>query len=411
MSEAERGGPSTIAILGSTGSIGTQALDIIARAPLAFNVSVLAATGRQPQLLAEQVRRFRPPLVAVSDPGCVTEVTAAIDAVRAPGDRTVRVVIGEEGMAEAASATADVVLNGIAGAAGLGATLAAIRAGNIVGLANKESLTVGGSVVLRAVAEAAPGAPVSERLRPVDSEHSAIWQCLAGATRSDVRELVLTASGGPFRGRKVEDLRDVTPEQALKHPTWSMGPLNTVNSATLVNKGLELIEAALLFGNYLPAGDPYDAVQVVLHPQSLVHSMVSFIDGSTIAQVSPPDMRLPISLAMGWPLRTPDAAPAMDWSRSLSMTFEPLDDETFPALSLARAAGRAGGTAPAVYTAANEAAVAAFLAGQASFLSIVETVERVLTEHTTVPEPTLEDVLDADRSARARAAELLKVMA
>jgi 1-deoxy-D-xylulose-5-phosphate reductoisomerase len=244
---------------------------------------------------------------------------------------------------------------------------------------------------------AAPG-----QIVPVDSEHSAIAQCLRGGRADEVRRLVLTASGGPFRGRRRAELADVTPEQALAHPTWRMGPVITVNCATLVNKGLELIEAHLLFGV------PFDRIGVVVHPQSVVHSMVEFADGSTLAQASPPDMRIPIALALAWPDRVADAAPAMDWATAHTWTFEPLDEHAFPAVSLAREAGRTGGTCPAAYNAANEECVAAFLAGALSFTGIVDTVMRVISEHDGARQGaiSLEDVLDADRWARARAREL-----
>ena len=270
-----------------------------------------------------------------------------------------RIVTGAD-VVGLAALDCDVVLNAIAGAAGLRATLSALDAGRTVALANKESLVAGGPLV---TGRARPG-----QLRPVDSEHSALAQCLRGGTVGEVRRLVVTASGGPFRGRSRESLQAVTPAEALAHPTWDMGTLITTNSATLVNKGLEVIEAHLLFDI------PYERIDVVVHPQSIVHSMVEFTDGSTLAQVSPPDMRLTISLALGWPDRVPDAAPAMDWTKAQSWGFEPLDDTAFPAVSLARRAGAAGGCAPAVYNAANEALVTAFHAGSIGFLQIVDTV-------------------------------------
>ena len=297
-------------------------------------------------------------------------------------------------MTEIAAWPCDTVLNAVTGAAGLSATLASLDAGRTLALANKESLIIGGPLV---GGRAAPG-----QIVPVDSEHSAIAQCLRGGQASEVRRLVLTASGGPFRGRRRGELAGVTPEQALAHPTWRMGPVITVNSATLVNKGLELIEAHLLFGM------PFDRIAVVVHPQSVVHSMVEFTDGSTLAQASPPDMRIPIALALAWPDRVAGAAPAVDWTTAHSWTFEPLDEHAFPAVSLAREAGRAGGTCPAAYNAANEECVAAFLAGALSFTGIVDTVMRVISEHDGARQGavSLEDVLDADRWARARAREL-----
>ena len=384
-----------LVLLGSTGSIGTQALDVVARAePGRFRVVGLSSTGRDPQALAEQARATGAEVVAVSDPG-------AADAVRTLVGGSIKVLAGPDASDELAAWPCDVVLNGVAGLAGLRATLTALAAGRTVALANKESLIAGGPLVR----EALGGDRLLDRVLPVDSEHSALWQCLAGARAGEVARLVLTASGGPFRGRSRDSLSGVTPADALAHPTWDMGPLVTINSATLVNKGLEMIEAQLLFGDVLP-GDPYDAIDVVVHPQSLVHSMVTYVDGSTIAQLSPPDMRLPIALALGWPDRVADAAPAMDWAAPISMTFEPLDTEAFPSVGLARAAGRAGGTAPAVFAAANEDAVASFLAGNLPFVGIVSTIDRVLSEHQPTPTPTLEDVLEAERWARARAQEV-----
>jgi 1-deoxy-D-xylulose-5-phosphate reductoisomerase len=263
----------------------------------------------------------------------------------------------------------------------------------VLALANKESLVAGGSLVTR---RARPG-----QIVPVDSEHSALAQCLRAGRVDEVDRLVLTASGGPFRGRRRDELTAVTPEQALAHPTWDMGPVVTINSATLVNKGLEVIEAHWLFDL------PYDRIDVVVHPQSVVHSMVQYVDGSTIAQASPPDMHLPIALAMRWPERVPRAARPVDWTAAASWTFEPLDTEAFPAVNLARSAGSRGGTAPAVFNAANEEAVAAFVDGRLPFLGIVDTVAEVVGEHDVVPEPTLEDVLAAETWARERARELV----
>jgi 1-deoxy-D-xylulose-5-phosphate reductoisomerase len=286
------------------------------------------------------------------------------------------------------------VLNAVTGAVGLAATLAALDAGHVLALANKESLIMGGPLV---TARAAPG-----QIVPVDSEHSAIAQCLRSGHADEVRRLVLTASGGPFLHRDRAELSEVTPEQALAHPTWSMGPVITVNSATLVNKGMELIEAHLLFG----VG--FDRIEVVVHRQSVVHSMVEFTDGSTIAQASPPDMRIPIALALGWPGRVAGAAPAIDWTTSHAWTFEPLDEDAFPAVELARQAGRAGGAAPAVYNAANEECVGAFLTGRIAFTGIVDTVARVVSEQGGCGRDiaTIDDVLAADQRARQRAREL-----
>jgi 1-deoxy-D-xylulose-5-phosphate reductoisomerase len=289
-----------------------------------------------------------------------------------------------------------VVLNGMTGSIGLAPTLAALVAGRTLALANKESLIVGGPLVKRA---AAPG-----QIVPVDSEHSALAQCLRGGRPQEVRRLILTASGGPFRGRRRAELAAVTPDQALAHPTWRMGPVVTINSATLVNKGLELIEAHLLFDV------PMTAIDVVVHPQSVVHSMVEFVDGSTLAQCSPPDMRLPIAMALHWPDRVLDVAPACDWTTAHTWTFEPLDDAAFPAVRLAREVGAAGGLAPAIYNAANEEAVAAFLAGELAFTGIVDTVARVVDESAEEAlgnVDQLADVLQAETSARARARALI----
>jgi 1-deoxy-D-xylulose-5-phosphate reductoisomerase len=302
------------------------------------------------------------------------------------------VIAGPEAMAQAATWPGDVVLNGVAGAVGLTATIAALDAGRTLALANKESLITGGSLV---TGRAAPG-----QIVPVDSEHSTLAQCLRGGAAGEVRRLVLTASGGPFRGWSRDRLATVTPEQALAHPTWNMGPSNSLNSATLVNKGLELIEAYLLFGVRL------DQIAVVVHPQSIVHSMVEFTDGATLAMASPPDMRLPIALALAWPDRVPDAAPALDWSRAATWTFEPLDDDAFPAVRLAREAAGVGGTAPAVYNAANEECLDAFMAGKIPFTGIVDTVAQVVSEHDASGDASLEDVLAVDAWARTRAREL-----
>ncbi|MGC5016098.1 1-deoxy-D-xylulose-5-phosphate reductoisomerase [Streptosporangium sp. DT93] len=383
----------SVVLLGSTGSIGTQSLDVIARSPGRFRVAALAAGGGRIDLLARQAAEFRPEAVAVADPSAVPELRAALAAHGVDA----RVLAGPEGVAEAASWPADVVLNGITGALGLTSTLAALEAGRVLALANKESLIVGGPLVRRL---AKPGS-----LIPVDSEHSALAQCLwaagpGGPDARAVRKLVVTASGGPFRGRRRADLGDVTPEQALAHPTWSMGPVITVNSATLVNKGLEVIEANLLFDI------GFDRIEVVVHPQSVIHSMVEFVDGSTVAQASPPDMRLPIALALGWPERVAGAARPVDWTTAHTWTFEPLDDEAFPAVALARHVGTAGGTAPAVYNAANEVCVEAFMAGRLPFLGIVDTVASVVSEHTVTEAGSVAEVLDADAWARIRAREL-----
>jgi 1-deoxy-D-xylulose-5-phosphate reductoisomerase len=384
-----------VVVLGSTGSIGTQALDVARNAPDRFSVTALAAGGSDVALLAEQAVEFGVDVVGISRDDRAQELAERLDAL---GSRP-RIVAGRK-VVELAGLDCDVVLNGIAGAAGLRATLTALEAGRTVALANKESLIAGGPLV---TGLAKPG-----QLRPVDSEHSALAQCLRSGRPDEVRRLVVTASGGPFRGRSRESLTAVTPAEALAHPTWNMGTLITTNSATLVNKGLEVIEARLLFDV------PYDRIDVVVHPQSIVHSMVEFTDGSTIAQLSPPDMRLTISLALGWPDRVPDAAPTMDWTKAQHLVFEPLDDAAFPAVALARRAGTAGGCAPAVYNAANEALVTAFHAGTIGFLQIVDTVELVLSEWLSEYPPgtgnpgTVEDVEHADDWARSRARELTR---
>jgi 1-deoxy-D-xylulose-5-phosphate reductoisomerase len=368
-----------VLILGSTGSIGTQALDVIAANPDRFQVVGLAAGGGNPGLLAQQRAETSVSNVAVADDAAAAGVG---DVTYAGPDAVTRLVENTE---------ADVVLNALVGALGLKPTLAALATGARLALANKESLVAGGPLVLKA---AKPG-----QLVPVDSEHSAMAQCLRGGTADEVGKIVLTASGGPFRGWTAERLEDVTPEQAGAHPTWSMGPMNTLNSASLVNKGLELIETHLLFGV------TYDRIEVVVHPQSIVHSMVTFTDGSTLAQASPPDMKLPIALALGWPDRVPEAALACDFSTASTWEFEPLDAEVFPAVELAREAGRKGGCLTAVYNAANEEAAAAFLAGRIRFPAIVRTIAEVMraADQWAAEPATVEDVLDAQHWARERA--------
>ncbi|WP_104197067.1 1-deoxy-D-xylulose-5-phosphate reductoisomerase [Cryobacterium sp. M15] len=354
-----------VIILGSTGSIGTQALDVIRSHPDRFEVVGLAA-GSNRDLLAVQALDFQ-----------VEHTALGADAA----EQLVRDI------------DADVVLNGITGSVGLGPTLAALKAGRILALANKESLIVGGDLVKSL---AAPG-----QIVPVDSEHSAIAQALLAGTPPEVRRLVLTASGGPFRGFTREQLARVTPAEALAHPTWNMGLVVTTNSATLVNKGLEIIEAHLLFDV------EYDRIDAVVHPQSVVHSMVEFVDGSTIAQASPPDMRLPISLGLDWPNRVAAVGTPIDWTVPHSWTFEPLDNAAFPAVELAKKVGRMGGTYPAVFNAANEQAVAAFHAGRIGFLDIVDTVLRVVESHEQGPNLTRESLAEAERWARDAADKLI----
>jgi 1-deoxy-D-xylulose-5-phosphate reductoisomerase len=378
-----------VVILGSTGSIGTQALDVIRRNPDRFDVVGLAASGSRMELLSEQVAEFRPSVVAISS-GSASDL--AVDGPM-PG-----VMVGPRALVDIAGVECDVVVNGLAGAVGLEPTLAALQAGSVVALANKESLIIGGDLVR--------GIAGPDQIVPVDSEHSALAQCLRSGTRAEVRRLILTASGGPFRGWSASELEGVTPSQALAHPTWDMGPLVTINSATLMNKGLEVIEAHLLFDF------SFTEISVVVHPQSIVHSMVEYVDGSTIAQVSPPDMRLPIALSLDWPRRIVDAAPANRWDSPTSWDFYPLDEAAFPAVGLARRAGSAGGTAPAVLNGANEVCVDAFLNGRLPFTGIVSTVSAIVEEHLNSgwisgETVTLEDVLTADAWARERVVALL----
>ncbi|QGF24940.1 1-deoxy-D-xylulose-5-phosphate reductoisomerase [Raineyella fluvialis] len=398
-----------VIILGSTGSIGTQALEVIASRRDQFRVVGLAAGGGSVDVLAEQVLEYAPRTVALARPTAVQDLQLALYAAAQQrgwnrGDvRLPRIIAGADAATELAAEPADVVLNGITGSVGLLPTLAALRAGTTLALANKESLVIGGRLVTEA---AAPG-----QLVAVDSEHSAFAQCLRAGRASEVDKLVLTASGGPFRGRTRDELTDVTPDQAMAHPTWQMGRVITINSATLVNKGLELIEAGLLYDM------PLDRIQVVVHPQSIVHSAVQYVDGALIAQCSPPDMKLPIALGLTWPDRVAGAAAPVDWTTAASWTFEPLDTVAFPAVELARRAGTLGGTAPAVFNAANEVCVDAFCEGRIGFLAIVDTITAVLDEHesgagTPVTEGsrfvgddaiTVETVLAADAWARQAA--------
>ncbi len=354
-----------VIILGSTGSIGTQALDVIRANPERFEVVGLAA-GSNSEMLAEQAAEF-----FVDDTALGAEDAEAL--VR--------------------NVEADVVLNGITGSVGLGPTLAALETGRTLALANKESLIVGGDLV---TGIAKPG-----QIVPVDSEHSALAQALLAGKPYEVRRLVVTASGGPFRGRSRESLAGVTPAEALAHPTWAMGLVVTTNSATLVNKGLEVIEAHVLFDV------PYDRIDVVVHPQSVVHSMVEFIDGSTLAQASPPDMKLPISLGLDWPHRVSGVGRPIDWTTAQTWTFEPLDDVVFPAVALAKEVGRAGSSYPAVFNAANEQAVHAFHAGAIGFTDIVETVRQVVENHEADGELTRESLAAAELWARQAADKLI----
>ncbi len=385
-----------VALAGSTGSIGTQALDVLAAEPGSFELVAIGATGRQPEVLIEQARAYRPSIVAVSDESAAA---AIIDAL--PG---VDVRVGPEAMPSLA-ADADVVVNGVVGFAGLSVTLATLAAGRRLALANKESLIAGGPVVQQV--RRTPGA----ELVPVDSEHGAIHQCLrATDNRERVARLVLTASGGPFRGRSSAELANVTVADALAHPTWSMGPKITVDSSTLMNKGLEVIEAYELFGT--PAGEAgygigFDEIDVVVHPQSIVHSMVEFTDASTIAQLSVPDMRLPIGYALAWPDRITTPFGRIDWSQLGRLDFEAPDHTTFPCLGLAYEAGRIGGTAPAWLNAANEIAVAAFLDGRIAWGDISRVISATLELHDGAGANDAADIIAADTEARRLATSCL----
>lgn len=391
-----------VVLLGSTGSIGTQALQVIDQYAERFDVVALSAGGHSLELLAQQCVRYRPQIVGIHSDG----VDELAQLIRAKGGTLPEILHGAEASTQIAGSFSEaVVLNGITGGVGLGPTLAALEAGATLALANKESLVVGGSLVRRCMRR--PG-----QIVPVDSEHSAIAQCLESGVhekgltasrvtgKSEVAQLVLTASGGPFRGKKRHELTDVTPQQALAHPTWSMGPVVTINSSTLVNKGLELIEAHLLFD--IPADD----IVPVVHPQSIVHSMVTWKDGATIAQASPPDMKLPIALGLTWPERLPDIERSVDFLRAQEWTFEPVDFETFPALTLARAAVSESATHPAVYNAANEVFVQAFLDERLPYLSIVDLLAQVLGEHSGIAQPSVEDILGVEEWARNRAEHL-----
>jgi len=393
--------PRDVVILGSTGSVGTQAIDIVRRNPDRFRVVGLGAGGGNVALLAEQALALGVEVVGVAKASAAQDLQLAFYAQAqrrgyATGDfRVPKILAGPDAMTELAEWPCDIVLNAVVGSLGLAPTLAALRAGRTLALANKESLVAGGPLVKAALTR--PG-----QIVPVDSEHSALAQCLRAGAAREVRRLILTASGGPFRGRRREELTAVTPEQALAHPTWNMGPVVTINSATMVNKALEVIEAHELYGV------AYADITVMIHPTSVIHSMVEFVDGSTIAQASPPDMRLPIALALGWPDRVVDAAAAVDWTKAHTWEFFPLDDEAFPAVALAKAAGEAGRCRPAIYNAANEECVAAFVDGRLPFLGIVDTIERVLGDAPDFPEPgTVEEVLAAESWARAHARELI----
>jgi 1-deoxy-D-xylulose-5-phosphate reductoisomerase len=389
-----------IVILGSTGSIGTQAIEVVAANPERFRVTAISAGGADLALLARQAVALGVQAVGAAR-GERDIVAAAIRQAAGEAGRAgfaPEILVGPAASTDLAASGADVVLNGIDGSIGLRPTLAALHAGSTLALANKESLIVGGSLVTTAAK--------AGQIVPVDSEHSAIAQCLRGGSADEVRRLVVTASGGPFRGWSQAALETVTPAQALAHPTWAMGPVVTTNSATMVNKGLEVIEAHLLFDI------PFERIEVVVHPQSVVHSMVEFVDGSVLAQASPPDMRLPIALGLAWPHRVEGAAAACDWSNATSWEFFPLDEDAFPAVRLSRAVGAAGSSFPAVFNAANEECVQAFLAGHTRFLNIVSTVARVVDEwsghaENDSSELSVESVLSAETWARKRAQEVL----
>ena len=372
-----------IVILGSTGSIGVQALEIVVAHPNKFRVVGLSAGRKNPALLMEQAKKFNVPIVGSMAP--------------APQTDGVKVIDGDNSSVEIAALPCDIVLNGITGSIGLGPTLSALAVGNKVALANKESLVAGGELVMKYG---------RDKLIPVDSEHSAIFQAMLAGKESDVKKLILTASGGPFRDRT--DLSDVSVADALNHPTWSMGEVVTINSATLLNKGLEIIEAHYLFDL------AYEVIEAVIHPQSVVHSLVEFNDGSTIAQASPPNMKGPIAYALAYPERINKACAPIDWSKSHTWNFSPIDNEKYPAVELAKRCGELGGGLPAVYNAANEVAVAAFLAQRIKFTAIIELVERVVQAFGSNTPTTIRDISDVsaiEQSARMKAEELIKEIA
>ena len=376
-----------LVILGSTGSIGVQALEIVAANPGVFNVVAISAYGSNPAAIIEQARTYKVQVIGVV-------INAEVIREALPG---ITVIDGPNAASEIAAITCEVVLNGITGSIGLGPTLAALEVGNKLALANKESLVAAGELVMSKASE--------NQLIPVDSEHSAIWQSAMAGKKSEIAKLVLTASGGPFRNRR--DLSEVTIAEALAHPTWAMGQVVTINSATLMNKSLELIEAHYLFDM------PYRQIEAVIHPQSIVHSMVEYVDGSTLAQLSPPNMKGPIAYAINWPVRLPGATKTMDWSQAHTLEFEPVDNERFPVIELARRCGELGGGLPAIFNAANEVAVAAFLAGQISFTSIIESVDLTVQKLGSAVNPIrdLADVSAIENYARKVAGEIIKKVA
>ena len=376
-----------LVILGSTGSIGVQALEVVAANPAAFNVVAISAYGNNPALIIEQARTFKVQVIGVV-------VNADVIREALPG---VAVIDGPTAASEVAAITCEVVLNGITGSIGLGPTLAALEVGNKLALANKESLVAAGELVMSRAAE--------NQLIPVDSEHSAIWQSALAGKKSEISKLVLTASGGPFRNRR--DFTEVTIAEALAHPTWEMGQVVSINSATLMNKSLEIIEAHYLFDM------PYRQIEAVIHPQSIVHSMVEYVDGSTLAQLSPPNMKGPIAYAINWPVRLPAATKSMDWSQQHTLEFEPIDNERFPVIELARRCGELGGGLPAIFNAANEVAVSAFLAGKISFTSIIESVDLTVQKLGSAVNPIrdLADVSAIENDARKVAGEIIERVA
>jgi 1-deoxy-D-xylulose-5-phosphate reductoisomerase len=384
------GAQTTVAVLGSTGSIGVQTLDVVRAEAGTYDVVALGA-GTSVDALAAQADEFRPSVVAISDESRASELQALVPS-------GTEVVAGAGALA-AVSADADVVVNGVVGFAGLPVTLTALEAGKRLALANKQSLIAAGPVVQRA--RLTPGAEIL----PVDSEHGAIFQCLRAGDAHSVSRLILTASGGPFRGRTRDELVGVTREQALAHPTWSMGPQNTIDSSTLMNKGLEVIEAHELFGT------DFDHIEVVVHPQSVVHSMVEFRDGATVAQLSMPDMRVPIGYALAHPARVDTPFGVIDWTRLSRLEFEPPDLEAFPCLGLCYEAGRMGETAPAWLNAANEVAVAAFLEGSIGWLDIADVLQRVLDRHDGTKAESAEAVIDVDRRAREETQRVIETEA
>jgi 1-deoxy-D-xylulose-5-phosphate reductoisomerase len=378
-----------IAILGATGSIGKSTLDLIERSPERFEiVAVTAATNVE--ALAQIARRTNAKVAVVADDSRLRDLQELLVGTGC------RAAAGEEALIEAGCGEAELVIAAIVGCAGLRSVMGAVEAGRIVALANKEALVTAGALMIDAAARS------GATLLPVDSEHNAIFQCLAGSRREDVAKIILTASGGPFRTASAEAIGAATPAQAVAHPNWSMGAKISVDSATLMNKGLELIEAYYLFGL------PSDCIDIVIHPQSVIHSMVEFVDGSVLAQLGSPDMRIPIAYALAWPERIETPAPRLDFAAIARLDFEPPDPERFPALRLAREALQAGGSAPIVLNAANEIAVASFLAGQIRFTDIVRVVEEMLHQNDFDAPRSIDDVLGIDLTTRGRVEVLMK---